>query len=63
VTTSIASMVSGLMGLDSSRAAQPTAILTSHYTSAKAGGHSATDSLKSTFTAACLSPWVVSVGE
>ncbi len=63
VTTSIASMVHGLMGLDSSRDTQPIAILTSHYTSATAGGHKPTDALKSTFTAACLSPWVMSVGQ
>jgi hypothetical protein len=63
VTTSIASMVGGLMGLDSSRDAQPISILTSHYASATAAGHSPTVSLKSTFTAACLSPWVASVGE
>jgi hypothetical protein len=63
VTTSIASMVHGLMGLDSSRDAQPIAILTDHYTSAAAAGHPPTEALKSTFTAACLSPWVMSVGE
>ena len=63
VTTSIASMVHGLMGLDSSRDAQPLSILTSHYASATSAGHQPTDALKSTFTAACLSPWVVSVGE
>jgi hypothetical protein len=63
VTTSIASMVHGLMGLDSSRDQQPISILTDHYTSATSGGANPTDALKSTFTAACLSPWVVAVGE
>jgi hypothetical protein len=63
VTSSIASIVSGLMGLDTSRAAQPTTILTSHYQSALSGGATPTVALKSTFTAACLSPWVTSVGE
>jgi hypothetical protein len=63
VTASIAAMVSGLMGLDASRAAQPTSILTDHYQSALSAGASPTVALKSTFTAACLSPWVTSVGE
>jgi hypothetical protein len=63
VTTSIASMVHGLMGLDSSRDAQPISILTSHYTSATGAGSTPTVALKSTFTAACLSPWVTGVGE
>jgi hypothetical protein len=62
-TTSIASIVHGLMGLDSSRDAQPISILTSHYTSAVAAGSTPTVALKSTFTAACLSPWVAAVGE
>ena len=64
VTTSIAAMAHGLMGLDSSRDAQPISILTDHYTSvAAAAGHTPTDAMKSTFTVACLSPWVVSVGQ
>ncbi len=63
VTTSIASMVHGLMGLDSSRDAQPISILASHYSSAVSGGAMPTIALKSTFTAACLSPWVATVGE
>jgi hypothetical protein len=63
VTSAITNMAHGLMGLDSSRDAQPISILTSHYSSAVSGGHTPTDALKSTFTAACLSPWVVSVGE
>jgi hypothetical protein len=63
VTTSIASIVHGLMGLDSSRDAQPISILTSHYASATAAGHAPTDALKSTFTAACVSPAVAAVGE
>jgi hypothetical protein len=54
--------VHGLMGLDSSRDAQPISILTSHYTSALTG-NTPTLALKSTFTAACLSPWVAAVGE
>ena len=60
--TSIAGIVHGLMGLDASRDAQPIQILTDHYQSALAGGKSPTVALKSTFTLACTSPWVVSVG-
>jgi hypothetical protein len=63
VTSAIAGMVHGLMALDSSRDAQPIAILSSHYASATAGGSKPTTALKSTFTAACLSPWVAAVGE
>ncbi len=63
VTTSIGAIVHGLMGLDSSRDAQPISILTSHYMSATGAGSSPTVALKSTFSAACLSPWVTGVGE
>jgi hypothetical protein len=63
VSTSIASMVHGLMGLDSSRDAQPISILASHYAAATAAGSTPTVALKSTFTAACLSPWVMGVGQ
>jgi hypothetical protein len=63
VTTSIASMAHGLMALDSSRDAQPISILTSHYASALGSGSNPTIALKSTFTVACLSPWVTAVGE
>jgi hypothetical protein len=63
VMTSIASMAHGLMALDSSRDAQPISILASHYASALGSGSKPTDALKSTFTAACLSPWVAAVGE
>jgi hypothetical protein len=63
VTASVASMAHGLMGLDASRDAQPIAILTAHYTSATSGGSSPTVALKSTFSAACLSPWVTGVGQ
>ena len=58
----IAAIVHGLMGLDASRDAQPIQILTDHHQSAIAAGKSATVALKSTFTLACTSPWVVSVG-
>jgi hypothetical protein len=63
VATSIAAMAHSLMGLDKTRDAEPIAILKSHYAAAVAAGHKPTDALKSTFTAACTSPWVVTVGQ
>jgi hypothetical protein len=62
-TAAIADMAHTLMGLDASRDAEPISILTSHYDAAKAAGQTPTIALKSTFTVACLSPWVVSVGQ
>jgi hypothetical protein len=44
------------------RSAQANAILTSHFQAALASGASATDSLRSTFVAACLSPTFVGIG-
>jgi hypothetical protein len=38
-------------------------VLTDHFTAAQSSGKSATIALKSTFTLACISPWVVSVGQ
>jgi hypothetical protein len=60
----IADFVQTLMGLTSSdpRAAQANQILTSHFTSAVQSGASASNALKSTFTAACLAPSSVSIG-
>lgn len=63
VTSSIADMVHNFMGLDSSRDSMPISILTSHDTAAISGGATPTMALKSTFTIACLSPWVVSIGQ
>jgi hypothetical protein len=63
VTSSIADMVHNFMGLDSSRDGMPISILTSHYTAATSSGSTPTIALKSTFTLACLSPWVVSIGQ
>ena len=63
VKTAIAGIVHDLMGLDKSRDAEPLSILTSHYASATGGGATPSVALKSTFTAACISPWVVSVGQ
>jgi hypothetical protein len=45
-----------------SRAAQATAILTSHDSSAVQSGATPTDALKSTFIAACLSPSFIGIG-
>ncbi len=58
-----ADFVHALMGIEMARDATPTAILTSHYQSARTAGLSASDSLKSTFVLACLSPSVVGVGQ
>jgi len=62
-TTAIQAFSTQLMGLSSARATQPEAILTSHFNSATATGASASNSLKSTFVVACLSPYVVGVGQ
>jgi hypothetical protein len=59
----IADMTHGLMGLDSSRDAEAISILTDHFNAVKATGKAATVALKSTFTLACISPWVVSIGQ
>jgi hypothetical protein len=58
----IAAMAHGLMGLDASRDAEPIRILTDHYQAAVTAKKTTTVALKSTFTLACMSPWVVSVG-
>jgi hypothetical protein len=63
VTSSVADMVHNFMGLDSSRDGMPISILTSHYAAATNAGSTPTIALKSTFTLACLSPWVVSIGQ
>jgi hypothetical protein len=61
--TAIAAIAHQLMGLDSSRDTAPIGVLTDHYDAATAAGKTATVALKSTFTLACISPWVVSVGQ
>jgi hypothetical protein len=60
----IAELVGLVMALPASdpRAAQATAILTSHFQGAMQAGASASDSLKSTFVAACLSPSFIGIG-
>jgi hypothetical protein len=63
VTSSIADLAHNLMGLNSSNDTEPIGILTAHYNSATAAGSTPTVALRSTFTLACLSPWVVSIGQ
>ncbi|HEY2735862.1 MAG TPA: hypothetical protein VGI70_17815, partial [Polyangiales bacterium] len=62
-TGAIADLTHKLIGLDKTRDSQPIAILTDHFNAAKTAGKSATVALKSTFVLACLSPWVVGVGQ
>jgi hypothetical protein len=62
-TTAIAGIAHGLMGIDGARDADVIKVLTDHFTAAQSSGKSATIALKSTFTLACISPWVVSVGQ
>lgn len=61
--TAVADIAHRLMGLDKTRDTQAIAVLTEHYDAATASGKSPTVALKSTFILACLSPWVVSVGQ
>jgi hypothetical protein len=63
-TTAIADFTHIVMGLAPSdpRTAPAIQILTSHFTSAVQAGSTATNALKSTFTAACLAPTSVSIG-
>jgi len=60
----IGEFVATVMALTPSdpRSAQATSILTSHFQAAMQAGQTATDSLKSTFVAACLSPSFIGIG-
>jgi hypothetical protein len=60
----ISDFVSKIMALTSTdpRAAPANALLTQHFTSATQAGASATDALRSTFVAACLSPSFIGIG-
>jgi len=60
----IAEMVSLVMGLETNdaRSAPTVAALTAHFNAAKASGASPTDSLRSTFVAACLAPSFIGIG-
>ena len=59
----IQAFVTNLMGLTSDRSAQPLAILQSHFTAAQQTGATNSASLQSTFVLACLSPYVIGVGQ
>jgi hypothetical protein len=61
--TAIAAIAHGLMGLDSSRDTPAISVLNDHFNAAEGTGKTPTIALKSTFVLACLSPWVVSVGQ
>ena len=63
-TAAIADFVSQIMSLAPSdpRAPQATSLLTAHFAAAQAAGATATDALRSTFVAACLSPTFVGIG-
>ncbi len=61
--TAIADIAHKLMGLDATRDAAPIGVLTDHYNAVTGAGKTPTVALKSTFTLACISPWVVSVGQ
>jgi hypothetical protein len=60
----IAEFVSLVMALSiaDDRSAAVNAALTDHFNAAKSGGASATDALRSTFVAACLSPSFIGIG-
>ena len=62
--TAIAAFVSTIMGLTASdpRAAPATAALHDHFIAAGKSGETAADALRSTFTAACLSPSFIGIG-
>jgi hypothetical protein len=64
VDTAIADFVGIVMALPPSdgRAGKASSILHDHFTSAKGQGASATDALRSTFVAACLSPSFIGIG-
>jgi len=59
----IEKLLTQLMGLTSDRAAQPRMILQEHFASATEMGASPREALQSTFVLACLSPYVVGVGQ
>ena len=64
VSAAIAEFVSLVMALTAPdpRSAPARAILQAHFADARATGASASDSLKSTFVAACLAPSSVGIG-
>ena len=58
----IAAMVHDFMAVLPPADATPIAVLTTSFNTAQAGGATATVALKSTFTLACMSPYVASLG-
>ena len=62
-TFAIGDFVHTLMGITGDRDTSRIDILTSHFNAAKLGGANASDSLKSTFVLACLSPSVIGLGQ
>jgi hypothetical protein len=63
VPTALQGFTTGLMGLTSDRAPEVQAVLQSHFDAARQGGATASAALKSTFVLACLSPYVIGVGQ
>ena len=59
----ISDFVHALMGIEKARDATLLTILQDHFQAAKTAGLSASDSLKSTFMLACLSPSVAGIGQ
>jgi hypothetical protein len=62
-STAVNNIATTLLGLDATRAAPVGAALLNHYNSVKNAGSSATIALKSAFVLACISPYMVSVGQ
>ena len=63
VDQAIDDMARNLMGLSTASAPPVRQILKGHYTAAMAAGFSSTDSLRSTFVAACVSPAVAGMAQ
>jgi hypothetical protein len=61
--TTVPALVHNLMGLGAGADAEPIQILTDHFKAAVASGAAASDAMKSTFMAACMSPSVVGIGQ
>jgi hypothetical protein len=61
--TAIEHLATRLMGLTHDRTAGPKALLQSHFNDARQMGASPQEAMQSTFTLACLSPYVAGVGQ
>lgn len=62
-TIAVAALVHDFMGIDTSQASEPTAILTEHYNEVLASGQPKDVAWRSTFTLACVSPFVAGIGQ